>query len=148
MIPHVEVWILSFHRQANCDSLYTGQLNCQFAGRYQKFRIFLLFTLIYVFILLCKLYCFNAFLETIYLYSYTKRTRAGSSCSKHARNRANRIVRFDKLDDLVSSAPVAVRGIVGSGEGVILPVKWRLTRGGTITTTTLKVVAVDSMSNR
>jgi hypothetical protein len=46
-----------------------------------------------------------------------------------ARNRANWTVQFSKLDGPVSSAPAAVRGTVDSGEGVLLPAKWRLTRG-------------------
>jgi hypothetical protein len=46
-----------------------------------------------------------------------------------ARNWANWMVWFGKPDCLVSSALTAVRGTIGSGEGVLLPVKWRLTRG-------------------
>jgi hypothetical protein len=57
--------------------------------------------------------------------SHMKRTRARSSCSKQA----NWTVRFDKPDGPVSSAPTAVRGTVGSDEGVIFLAEWCLTRG-------------------
>jgi hypothetical protein len=46
-----------------------------------------------------------------------------------ARSWANQMVWFGKLDCLVSSAPVAVRGTVSSGEGILFPAKWHLTRG-------------------
>jgi hypothetical protein len=39
------------------------------------------------------------------------------------------MVRFGKLDYLVSSAPAIVRGTVVSGEVVLLLVKWHLTKG-------------------
>jgi hypothetical protein len=45
------------------------------------------------------------------------------------RNRANWTVWFGKSDDLVSSVPAAVRGTIGSSEGVLLQAKWRLIRG-------------------
>jgi hypothetical protein len=38
-------------------------------------------------------------------------------------------VRFDKSDGPISSAPMAVRDIIGSDEGVLLSVKWHLTKG-------------------
>jgi hypothetical protein len=41
----------------------------------------------------------------------------------------NRTVQFDKLDGPVSLAPAAVKGTIGSGEGVLLTAKWRLTKG-------------------
>jgi hypothetical protein len=46
-----------------------------------------------------------------------------------ARNRANRTIRFGKLDGPVSSAPTAIKGTIGSSEGILLLAKWRLTRG-------------------
>jgi hypothetical protein len=45
-----------------------------------------------------------------------------------ARKLANRMIRFGKPDCLISSALVAVRGTAGSGEGILFPIKWRLTR--------------------
>jgi hypothetical protein len=45
-----------------------------------------------------------------------------------AQNRANRILRFGKLEGLVSSVLAVVRGTVSSSEGVLLLTKWRLTR--------------------
>jgi hypothetical protein len=47
-----------------------------------------------------------------------------------ARNLANQILQFGKLVDPVSLGLVAVRGTVGFSEGVLLPAKWRLTKGG------------------
>jgi hypothetical protein len=38
------------------------------------------------------------------------------------------MVRFGKPNCLVSSAPAAIRGTVGSDEDDLLPIKWRLTR--------------------
>jgi hypothetical protein len=38
------------------------------------------------------------------------------------------MVQFGKPDCPVSSALAAVKGTVGSGEGVLFPVKWHLTR--------------------
>jgi hypothetical protein len=49
---------------------------------------------------------------------HMKQTRTGSSCSKQG-----------KPNSPVSSIPTAIRGTVGSGEGVILLAKWHLTRG-------------------
>jgi hypothetical protein len=45
-----------------------------------------------------------------------------------AQNRANRMVQFGKLDYPVPSASAAVKGTVGSTEGILLLVKWRWTR--------------------
>jgi hypothetical protein len=45
-----------------------------------------------------------------------------------AQNWANRMVQFGKLDYPVPSAPAVVKGTIGSIEGVLLPVKWHLTR--------------------
>jgi hypothetical protein len=63
-----------------------------------------------------------------------------------AQNRANWTIRFGKPDGLVSSVPVAVRGTVGSREGILLPAKWCLSRGGTRSMTTQGVVAVAKRS--
>jgi hypothetical protein len=41
----------------------------------------------------------------------------------------NWTVQFDKLDGSVSLAPAAVKGTIGSGEGVLLTAKWHLTKG-------------------
>jgi hypothetical protein len=60
--------------------------------------------------------------------SHTKQIRAKSSCSKLE----NWIVRLDRLDSLVSSALVAVRSTVGSGEHILLSAKWCLNRGNKI----------------
>jgi hypothetical protein len=44
-------------------------------------------------------------------------------------NRINQTIRFDKLDGLILSIPMAVRCTVGSDEDVLLLAKWYLTRG-------------------
>jgi hypothetical protein len=43
---------------------------------------------------------------------------------------------------------MADRATVDSGEGILLPIKWRLIRGGTRSMTTLGVVTVASRSKR
>jgi hypothetical protein len=43
---------------------------------------------------------------------------------------------------------VVVRSTVGSDEDILLPAKWRLTRGGTRSMTTQGVVAVAKRSKR
>jgi hypothetical protein len=68
---------------------------------------------------------------------HTKQTRTRSSCSKQG-----------KLEGPVSSGPAAVRGTVDSDEGVLLPAKWHLTRGGTRSITTEGFVVVASRSKR
>jgi hypothetical protein len=41
------------------------------------------------------------------------RTRNEQGSEAPAQNRVNRTVQFGKLDDLVSSAPLAIRGTIG-----------------------------------
>jgi hypothetical protein len=59
-------------------------------------------------------------------------------------NWANQTIRYGKQDDSVSSAPTAIRGTVGSSEGVIFLAKWRLTKIGSRS----MIVAAVKRSNR
>jgi hypothetical protein len=57
-------------------------------------------------------------------------------------------LRFGKPEAKVSLGPAAVRGTVSTGESVLLPIKWHLTRGEMRSMTTEGVVAAASRSNR
>jgi hypothetical protein len=58
------------------------------------------------------------------------------------------MIRFGKPDCLISSALVAVRGTVGSGEGVLFLIKWRLTRKENKIHDTQGIVVIARRSNK
>jgi hypothetical protein len=54
--------------------------------------------------------------------------RSGTS---YKTNKVNWTFQFNKLNDLISSALMIVRGTIGSERVFLLSTKWRLTKGGT-----------------